>query len=210
VIRVALVASAVAVRTGLNALLGATDAIEVVAEVASLDELDPFLPGIDVLVLASDPFSPADLERVIQTMEGVALLVLTPFESQVARTFSGLPVRAWGLLPLEASLEELVVAIEALHHGLFVGDPNLIEPLLLNSPELTDFETEALDEPLTERETEVLQLLAQGLANKQIALALGISEHTVKFHVSSIYSKLGASNRTEAVRQGIRKGLVLL
>ena len=210
-IRVALVASAAAVRTGLNALLGATDAIEVVAEVTSLDELDPFLPGIDVLVLASDPLFPGDLERLAQeAMEGVALLVLTSFETQAAQTFSGLPVRAWGLLPLEASPEELVVAIEALHHGLLVGDPNLIERLLLTSPELTDFETEALDEPLTERETEVLQLLAQGLANKQIALALGISEHTVKFHVSSIYSKLGASNRAEAVRQGIRKGLVLL
>jgi DNA-binding NarL/FixJ family response regulator len=56
----------------------------------------------------------------------------------------------------------------------------------------------------------VLQLLAQGLANKQIALTLGISEHTVKFHISGVYSKLGATNRTEAVRLGVRKGLVVL
>jgi NarL family two-component system response regulator YdfI len=55
-----------------------------------------------------------------------------------------------------------------------------------------------------------LQLLAQGLANKQIAISLGISEHTVKFHVSSLYAKLGATNRTEAVRLGIQSGLVLL
>jgi DNA-binding NarL/FixJ family response regulator len=56
----------------------------------------------------------------------------------------------------------------------------------------------------------VLQLLAHGLANKQIALALNISEHTVKFHVSSIYNKLGATNRTEAVRAGVQRGLVVL
>ncbi len=62
----------------------------------------------------------------------------------------------------------------------------------------------------TERELQVLELLAQGLANKQIALALGISEHTVKFHLSGIYTKLGASSRTEAVRLGVRQGLILL
>jgi NarL family two-component system response regulator YdfI len=67
-----------------------------------------------------------------------------------------------------------------------------------------------LIDPLTDREMEVLQLLAQGLANKQIAAKLSISEHTVKFHVSSIYTKLGVGNRTEAVRMGVRRGLILL
>ncbi|HEY5902473.1 MAG TPA: helix-turn-helix transcriptional regulator, partial [Anaerolineales bacterium] len=62
--------------------------------------------------------------------------------------------------------------------------------------------------PLSDREIEVLELLAQGLANKQIAGALGISEHTVKFHVSSIYTKLNVTNRAEAVRQGVRQGLI--
>ena len=65
-------------------------------------------------------------------------------------------------------------------------------------------------EPLPERESEVLQLLAQGLSNKQIAVRLYISEHTVKFHVSSVYGKLGATNRAEAVRLGVQRGLVVL
>ena len=65
-------------------------------------------------------------------------------------------------------------------------------------------------ETLTGREIEVLQYVAQGLANKQIGLAMGISEHTVKFHISSIYAKLGVSNRTEAVRRGVRLGLIAL
>ena len=64
--------------------------------------------------------------------------------------------------------------------------------------------------PLTDREAEVLALLAKGLANKQIAVMLGISEHTVKFHVSSIYAKLKATNRTQAVREGLRNGWIVL
>ncbi len=65
-------------------------------------------------------------------------------------------------------------------------------------------------ERLTPREVEVLGMLAEGLGNKEIASCLMISEHTVKFHVSSIFAKLGASSRTEAVTQGIRRGLIML
>jgi len=77
---------------------------------------------------------------------------------------------------------------------------------LLRDPEETDF----APGPLTEREVEVLGLLSRGLANKQIAVQLGISEHTVKFHVSSIYARLNVSNRTEAVREGLRNGWIAL
>ena len=72
-----------------------------------------------------------------------------------------------------------------------------------------DSAPEAFDE-LTAREIEILRMLADGLGNKQIASQLGISEHTVKFHISSILDKLGASSRTEAVTSGIRMGLILL
>src|SRR5207245_11423764 len=65
-----------------------------------------------------------------------------------------------------------------------------------------------LSEEITSRETEVLRMLAQGLVNKEIAARLGISEHTVKFHISSILDKLGASTRTEAVTLGVRRGLI--
>jgi DNA-binding NarL/FixJ family response regulator len=83
---------------------------------------------------------------------------------------------------------------------------------LLLTPGVRDAELlgEAPIEALTERELQVLQLLAQGLANKQIAITLGISDHTVKFHVSGIYAKLGAASRTEAVRLGVRQGLIVL
>jgi DNA-binding NarL/FixJ family response regulator len=65
-------------------------------------------------------------------------------------------------------------------------------------------------EPLTAREREVLELLGEGLSNRQIAERLGISEHTAKFHVASVFGKLGASSRTEAVSRGVRRGLITL
>jgi DNA-binding NarL/FixJ family response regulator len=95
----------------------------------------------------------------------------------------------------------------ALAVGLSTGTP---EMLAFRQEGRARERDEPLIDPLTDRESEVLQLLARGKANKQIALDLGISEHTVKFHISSIYTKLGAGNRTEAVRLGVRKGLVLL
>ena len=86
------------------------------------------------------------------------------------------------------------------------------ERLVVGSGSLlsADGEAPTTGGPLTDRETEVLGLLAKGLANKQIAVELGISEHTVKFHVSSIYTKLDASSRTQAVREGLRRGLIAL
>lgn len=210
-IRVVIVAQAAALRLGLRSLLGAGEAVEVVAEAASLVELDVPLHEIDVLVLAA-PRLPGDL-RDFPAMEGSpeslpALLMLTE-EGRLSPALAGL-ARAWGALPLDASAEELLAAVAALHEGLIVVAPPLAEPTLVRALGLQEAGAEALAESLTERELEVLQWLAQGLANKQIAVSLGISEHTVKFHVSAIYSKLGATNRTEAVRLGVQQGLVVL
>lgn len=109
--------------------------------------------------------------------------------------------RVWGILPADASTDELCAAVHALSQGLIVGTSAL----------LFESESEPLSQgPLTERELEVIGLLSKGLANKQIALTLGISEHTVKFHVSSIYTKLNVTNRTEAVREGLRGGWIAL
>jgi DNA-binding NarL/FixJ family response regulator len=207
--RLALVAHAPALRAGLRALLGAAAGIEVAAEAASLGGLH--LPEeVDVLVLAAESAWREELEDWLSSGSSAAVLLLVGEDSSSLRWLAGLGARAWGALPLESSGEELLAAVHALGQGLVAGSPRLLQPLL-NS---VLAEGAALDEPpggaLTERETEVLQLLAQGLANKQIAVQLGISEHTVKFHVSSIYTKLGASSRTEAVRIGVRLGWVML
>jgi DNA-binding NarL/FixJ family response regulator len=76
--------------------------------------------------------------------------------------------------------------------------------------DVTDADDDAIEEPLTPREIQVLELLAEGLPNKAIALRLHISDQTVKFHVSSISGKLGAANRTDAVRRAVRRGLITL
>jgi two-component system nitrate/nitrite response regulator NarL len=78
------------------------------------------------------------------------------------------------------------------------------------APDGSESDEEGFDEPLTPREVQVLELLAEGLPNKAIAERLGISDQTVKFHVSSISGKLGAANRTDAVRRAVRRGLITL
>jgi NarL family two-component system response regulator YdfI len=209
VIRVALVAPALAVRLGLQVLLSSSDAVEVVAEAASLAEISPLPPETDVLLLASEAL-PASLAESAP----LPVLLLVSGEPPDLPQLAELSARPWGLLPLEASAEELLAALNALHEGLFVSPPALIQQLVSNPALEAQPLAGRLDDlpagELTERESEVLGLLAQGLANKQIAARLGISEHTVKFHVSAIYSKLGASSRTEAVRLGVRQGRIVL
>jgi len=188
VIRVLLNVSSPALRAGLRALLSSDKTIKVVND--SLDEQNE----ADVVITSASHVhheSDSSLSAGILFLSDDQLNIL-----EMRRLY-----RAWGILPTDSSAEELTAAIHALSQGLIVGAPAL----------LFESESEPLEHgPLTERETEVLGLLSKGLANKQIALALGISEHTVKFHVSSIYTKLNVTNRTEAVRAGLRGGLIAL
>lgn len=213
-IHVAVVAQALALRTGLRALLSDGELIEVVAEATSLGELETLLSDIDVLLLAE----PRSLEGLsdLELSGTLPSILLLSDEARAAQDLAGISPHAWGVVPMEATAEELQAAVVALHEGLIVLSPlQLRRGAALNHLlGLPEGEVQGLAEhpiePLTERELQVLQLLAQGLANKQIAAALSISEHTVKFHVSSIYAKLGAANRTEAVRLGVQQGLVIL
>jgi DNA-binding NarL/FixJ family response regulator len=214
-----IVAPALAVRTGLRALFNALpgaalpgasmQGIEVIGEAAAL--LETQVPAeTDVLVVAAASPGQIDLNETLRASPSVAVLWLAQGMSQAAQILVDLPAHAWGILPLDSTAEELVAAVQALAEGLVVGSPTLLKPLLARPRPDEEPGEVALIEPLTERETQVLQLLAQGLANKQMALSLGISEHTVKFHVSSVYAKLSVANRTEAVRVGVQKGLVVL
>ena len=141
--------------------------------------------------------------------ERVALpaTVLLASNDQPERQLLALGVRAV-LLPDRLPAARLVAAVKAVAAGLIVFDEHAAN---IESPG----EDERRREPgsvdaLTARETEVLQLLAKGLPNKEIARALDISEHTVKFHLSAIFGKLGATSRTEAVAIGIRRGRVMI
>ena len=111
-----------------------------------------------------------------------------------------------GLLPRDADANKILAALKAVSHGLVAIDPSLTEDVF----PATSTNLPKLAEPLTPRESEVLQLLAEGLSNKAIAHRLSISEHTVKFHVNAIMSKLSAQSRTEAVVRATQLGLILL
>ena len=209
-IRVLLVAPALAVRLGLRALLGTDQGIEVIGEAAVLSGFDSLPFSADVWVIAAAPGIALDFQSAVAGSASAGVLLLVEDTLPVGWEHPQLHGHAWGLLPLDSSVEELIAAVRAISEGLFVGAPALIEPLLESRRRAVGDDAEPLVEPLTDREIEVLQLLAQGLANKQIAAVLGISEHTVKFHVSGIYTRLGAASRTEAVRLGVRQGLIVL
>ena len=117
---------------------------------------------------------------------------------------------AFGALRRDATPEEIAAALGAIAGGLITLDRRLAPLLLQPSLALAPASERLIgsDEPLTARELEVLQLLAEGLPNKIIATRLHITEHTAKFHVSSILMKLGAASRTEAVTTAARRGLL--
>jgi two-component system, NarL family, nitrate/nitrite response regulator NarL len=113
---------------------------------------------------------------------------------------------------LAASAIEVVgefPTLAAAHAAGTAADAFVVAASALNTNGAGD-EEDGIREKLTPRETEVLELLAEGLPNRAIADRLAISEQTVKFHVSSISGKLGAANRTDAVRRGVRRGLITL
>jgi DNA-binding NarL/FixJ family response regulator len=191
VIRVLLDVSSPALRAGLRALLSSDKTIKVVND--AFDEES----AADVVITSAARAS--FVNNGLGDSPSAAILLLSDEPLNVREMMRS--SRAWGILPTEASVEELGAAVHALSQGLIVGTSAL----------LFERESEPLSRgPLTERESEVLGLLSKGLANKQIAVELGISEHTVKFHVSSIYTKLNVTNRTEAVREGLRGGWIAL
>jgi DNA-binding NarL/FixJ family response regulator len=244
-IRIWVIAPSPALRAGLRAMLASDERLLVSGESATFSGLSRSAASCDVIVLDNSSLQdlpgeetgPAGgsplrlaLQGTLENGEVYPALLLLSDDPQELNDLLDLPLRAWGLLPLDSSAEELIAAVQSLDEGLLVAAPHLLSAWLqapgrgfqgsrglppssaLHAPGYQPAERhlEPVTVPLTPRETEVLQRLAQGLANKQIALALGISEHTIKFHVSSIYAKLGVGNRTEAVRVGARQGLILL
>lgn len=211
--QIGVIAPNLALRAGIRALLGEAGGVsqfDVVYEAASIAEYAQATPPVDVLVIAADVSSEANLEYWLPGEEVRLAVLLLSDNLEQPNAFLDLPLRGWGVLPLDTSAEELQAALQAVHEGLVVGTHRLFKLALTRPQPVGGREVEPAIAALTEREGQVLQLLAHGLANKQIALALNISEHTVKFHVSSIYNKLGATSRTEAVRAGVQRGLVVL
>jgi DNA-binding NarL/FixJ family response regulator len=201
-IHVTIVSPNHALRVGLREMLGNHPNIKIVGETVDLESVNEMETEVAVLASVSSL-------RLLESRSTFAILFLTD-DVESVRGMLDSTARAWGILSPDATEDELAAAVCAVGEGLWVGAPGLVKSLIRLSGRRESSSEESLVEPLTAREMEVIQLMAQGLANKQIALSLGISEHTVKFHLSSLYAKLGISSRTEAVKRGIELGLISL
>jgi NarL family two-component system response regulator YdfI len=212
VIRVFIVAASPLARAGLENLLAGRGA-EVVGSVATIDSLGSQLSDAEadaILIDTSHERSEALLESLSESdLSSDAAIILLADHPLPEWSAEALRAGVRAVLPSDVSPEQLVAALHSVTAGLVVLHPaemqNVFPAVTPASQPLGE-----LAESLTRREREVLQMLAGGLGNKEIASRLGISDHTVKFHVASILGKLGASSRTEAVSLGIRRGLVLL
>ncbi len=195
-------------RAGLESLVRADPRFETVGDgyrtgalVRAVREYSP-----DVVLLDSedipDLYSPGEPGTA-----AFILLLENPRRVDVLRNLQR-GVRA--MLLRDSVPQEITAAIEAAALGLAVVSPEIVDVLVPATPEWLDQGDAALEEPLTSRESEILSLLAEGAGNKEIASRLRISEHTVKFHVSSILAKLGATTRADAVGRGYRRGLIVM
>jgi len=170
-------------------------------ELASLQEDVILFDGLegDIDEFLSGPFKENRSRRVVLLAEDLTR----------AETVRLMQSGVQAILPRDSSASEITSALHVVSEGLVVFSPNFLRLLLPTPSEGGEQDFEYLIDPLTTRESEVLALLAGGAGNKEIAAQLRISEHTAKFHVSAILSKLGATTRTEAVSRGYRLGLIL-
>ena len=208
--RVLIVAPSSVVRAGLEAILRSSPDLEVVGAVSSMAKVGGELEATRPDVLLVAPEGSAAGPMPIAESDGLPAIVLLSDDPDGIATVDALRHGARAVLPREAQPEEIVGAVEATAAGLAVLHVDSAAPLLPHLNGIGHAETTVEHETLTPREIEVLSLLAEGAGNKIIARRLGISEHTVKFHVGSIMAKLNAASRTEAVTVGIRRGLILL
>ncbi len=197
-----------AMRAGLRSILEAAEGCAVVGESALLDAPGRAAALRPDVVLIDSPAGEQDefelLSRLSAEMPGAGIVVLSGDTSE-AGVREALQAGVRGYLLRDASAEEIAEAVRAVAQGLAVMHAPAARALAAGSPSQSQ---SGQGDPLTARELEVLQLMAQGLPSKTIAARLRISEHTVKFHVGSILGKLGAASRTEAVALAIRRGLI--
>ncbi len=208
-IRVILVAAYASVRAGLDALLAGLPDCEIVARLSVAGELERLLPETHTNVILLDAL-PGDVADVTPVLAGTEVgLALLSEETEDGLGLSRAGLNGWAWLRKDSEGPEIIGAVRAVSAGLVAVDPALL-PRLLSGMGASPQSALSDPDPLTAREREVLQLMAQGLPNKQIATRLSVSLHTAKFHVASVLAKFGATSRTEAVTQGVRRGYVLL
>jgi len=201
------------VRQGVRNLLELSEEIQVIAEAPDGAEAIRLIPEVKPDVVLLDMRMPGlSGVDVLAKLKGSGQLpptiILTTFDDDEL-VLAGIKHGAKGYLLKDVSLEDLVDAVKTVAGGGSIVKPAVTERLLKGLKRMnTDFSALDRPDPLTERETEILRLMAGGYSNKEIAKSLGVAEGTVKNHVSNILSKLGVRDRTRAVLKAFELGFV--
>ncbi|MBK8010771.1 MAG: response regulator transcription factor [Deltaproteobacteria bacterium] len=201
-------------------LLDTFDAIEVVGEAlsgeAALEKIEEVKPEVLLLDLGLPQMSGIDVtRRVKETHPEIEILIFTIFDEE-EKVIEAIGAGAAGYLLKGTPVEKIVEAIKDVKDGGSVIQPNLARALLRiigKGVEQKDSQPEQMTTAatnLTERELEILQLIAKGLSNQEAAKVLGLSKATIRTHLEHIYEKLDVSNRVEAVTEGIREGIITI
>jgi NarL family two-component system response regulator YdfI len=208
VTRVLIGASSEVVRAELESLLATVSTFEVVGSFAistasaQVEELQA-----DVLILDLESSEDESMSLLIES--GISPLVVLTDHIESSWAVEALRSGTRAILPREATSAEIVAAVEATVAGLVALHPDALS-VLFPTTSREQPELDPAGQILSPREIEVLRMMAEGMGNKEIATRLLISDHTVKFHISSIFAKLGVSSRTEAVTVGLRQGLIMI
>ena len=212
-ITVCLVDDQTLVRQGVRSLLELSDEIEVIGEAADGRIAVDLIPQLDPDVVLLDMRMPEMsglevLQALGQSGQLPPTIILTTFDDDEL-VLAGIKAGAKGYLLKDVSLDELVGSVKTVSAGGSVVRPAVTQRLLKGLEGIrTEFSSLDRPDPLTDRETEILRLMAGGYSNKEIANSLGVAEGTVKNHVSNILSKLGVRDRTRAVLKAFELGIV--
>jgi two-component system, NarL family, response regulator YdfI len=209
-IRVVVAAASAVRRAGLESIVRGEPDLHLAASTGSSARLDLLArnANADVVLVDSDSALPA-----VPSSAAIILLMEVGGAREISRL---LKAGVHAILSRESDADDIVAAIYAACRGQVLLSSEAAERLAAvfrdpeEDPEKDPEEESAVVEEMTPREIEILGLLAEGLANKEVAMRLRISEHTIKFHISSILEKMGAATRTEAVTLGIRRGLIAI
>ena len=201
------------VRKGVRSLLELSDEIEVIAEAADGAEAIEMIPEVNPDVVLLDMRMPgkSGMDVLKELSERDALpptIILTTFDDDEL-VLAGIRYGARGYLLKDVALADLVNAVKKVAAGESIVKPAITQRLLKGLEHMhNEFSSLEQPDPLTDRETEILRLMAGGYSNKEIANSLDVAEGTVKNHVSNILSKMGVRDRTRAVLKALELGLI--
>lgn len=212
--RVLVSADSAVARKGLEVLVRSTDLLHLVGStsihgVLHGDEVEVLQP--DTILMEWRQSGEEFLSALADFHTGTEAPAIVLLTAEDGAAWTEQAIRSGGaraVLSQDSSAEEIIAAVYAVAQGFAVVRAERVKVATRANADFPQRPNEPLHQALSPREHEVLGMLAEGLGNKEVAWRLKISEHTVKFHINSIFQKLNASSRTEAVTTGIRYGLI--